>query len=187
MLKVILAEGITDAKFLAGLISIENLDKARNDAKSLISNYNCWYNKDFLICDGGGKDNICRRAKDIYENLTSKKFDFEFYVLLDGDAIEIKCNVGKMYYLSYKNLDELIFEVAIRVLSNYPNALRLLESEKSNSDSKAKLYLTIYLFKKYVSQNKYWSDLSSFSYFISKNYKDIIFQIDKILFNLIIS
>jgi hypothetical protein len=34
-----LVEGITDAKFLAGLLSITRLDKASYDAKKLITQY----------------------------------------------------------------------------------------------------------------------------------------------------
>jgi len=184
MLKVVLVEGITDAKFLAGLLSITRLDKASYDAKKLITQYRCYYEKEILICEGGGKDNICKRAEEISEILKDRKIDFQVYILLDGDAKNINCNIGEMFYLNEKNLDELIFEVSKEIMSNFTYAKQLLENEK-NSDSKLKTYLVMYLFKKYLAQNETWTDLSSFSFYIAVNFKRYIVLTDQNLCKLI--
>jgi hypothetical protein len=57
MLKVVLVEGITDAKFLAGLLSITRLDKASYDAKKLITHIGAITRKRYNL-RRRGKDNV---------------------------------------------------------------------------------------------------------------------------------
>ncbi|MUM65942.1 hypothetical protein D1867_12020 [Acidianus infernus] len=163
---------------------MKNLNKASNDAKKLITQYRCFYEKEILICEGGGKDNICKRAKEISEILNLKNIDFQVYILLDGDAKNINCNIGWMFYLNEKNLDELIFVTAKEVLSKFTHAKQLLENEE-NSDSKLKTYLVMYLFKKHLAQNETWTDLSSFSFYVAVNFKQYVLSRDQNLCNLI--
>jgi len=180
-MRVVLAEGITDVKFLAGLLGIADLENAEIEAKKIISGYRCYKRADILICEGGGKDNICRRAKEVSEALRNKKLNFELYILLDGDAQGIKCDEGKVFYLEHRNLDELIFNAAMQILSRHNYAKQLLEKEKNNSDSKLKVYLVMYLFRKFISPEKVWTDLSSFFYFVASNYRFQLLSLDSTL------
>ncbi|BCU67966.1 hypothetical protein HS7_14030 [Sulfolobales archaeon HS-7] len=177
-MKVIFTEGISDAKFIAGLLGISDLENAEKHAKAIVSSYRCYKDDDLLICEGGGKDNICRRAKELSELLKYKKLNFEILILLDGDAKGTKCDVGEIFYLDNKNLDELLFNASMQILTSHDYAKQLLEHEKNNADSKLKVYLVMYLFKKFVSSGENWTDLSSFFYFVAWHYKSQLLSLD---------
>ncbi|MCH4816753.1 MAG: hypothetical protein QXY87_13535 [Saccharolobus sp.] len=184
-MKVVLVEGISDVKFIAGLLGIKSLEKAYRDAIIVVSGYRCYKDKDILICEGGGKDNICGRAKELSEALNSKKYNFKIYILLDGDAKDVKCDIGELFYLDSKNLDELLFTASMQILSSHDYAKQLLENEKNNTDSKLKIYLIMYLFKKFIVSGERWTDLSSFFYFVAINYKSQLLSHDSSLSKLI--
>ena len=179
MLSVVLAEGITDADFLAGLLGIDDLEQARSRAARVISMYRCYQKGDTIICEGGGKDNICRRGKEISDILKSRGTEFRVRILLDGDARDIKCDVGETFHLSNKNLDELIFLITAGLLSKEEYAKDLIENELNSPDSKLKAYLAMYLFKKYLAPDKKWTSLGSFYHYVSMKYKDLVLQSDE--------
>ncbi|BCU70016.1 hypothetical protein [Stygiolobus caldivivus] len=183
-MRVLLVEGPTDAKFLAGLLGINDLNTASMVAQKIVSGYRCYSHKDVLICEGGGKYNVCKRAIELDKLLTEKKYNFEVYVLLDGDAKEIECDVGDTFHLNSRNLEELVFLSAFKVLSTHDYALHLLEKEKDNADSKLKAYLLMYLIKKYEAPGENWTDISSFLYFVGKTYKEQLLSHDESLHRL---
>ncbi len=97
---------------------------------------------------------------------------------MDGDAKGMKCDTGNTFHLQNRNLDELIFSITMKLLSNEEYARELMEKEKDNPDSKLKACLAMYLFKKYKAQDKKWIHLGSFYHYVAMNYENLLLQND---------
>ncbi len=164
--KIIFVEGVSDLKFMLGLLKFESL-KYCSDKEGL--KYKCYY-ADYLgstcICDGGGKDSVCRRVNEFLQ----VRPNVEVHVLLDGDAKDIKCGKAVMHYLGHGNLDELVFEIVKTLVMNSQciNSMSdLIIKESNNSDSKKKSYLAMYVAWRCrdalgLGNAKYWPSVHDF-------------------------
>ena len=171
--RIVFVEGKSDLRFILGLLKVEELDKWECSGREGIPYRGCYYmdkERNTCICDGGGKDNVCRRVE---EFLNAVKTNIEVHVLLDGDARDAECNNVnnvKMHYLKHKNLDELIFDIVQNLVTNMQCddlTIDLLNRERSNEDSKKKAYLAMYAAWKYkgvigLGDIKYWSTIHDF-------------------------
>jgi len=161
-----------------GLLGVEELMIAKKVARDLgFTKYECYAHNGVVLCEGGGKDNICRRVAELIGDAGEAH---EVYALVDGDSDVLECEGGGkpiIYRLESGNLDELVFQAAKRIVPPPHNGS--LEAEEGNVDSKKKVYLAMYLLRKhFYARGKYWSDLASFYHRLSLDHREVFLELD---------